>query len=191
MDLFRHIGITDFGIQGCYRPSKGKIYLVRNNWCLETLIHEVLHSCSINSRDPELNRYNQLFDGLTEFYTGYILYQAFRECYTNCFMPTGQLCEMTYPPYTKLWATLCHFISLRNTIGIYFPTDNLWDDEVDQFVERIKNLGFTDFINPFSRAGPASITRFELICNNTFGENYFRISEQKSRFLNFDFIIDN
>ena len=190
MDLFKHIGITNFGMCGCYVPHEGKIYLVKGKWCLDTLIHEILHSCSINSQDIELKRYDQLFDGLTEFYAGYILFQEFRNCYTDCFMPTGQLCEMAYIDYTKLWATLCHFVSLRNTIELYFPTGNLWDDEVDHFVQNIINLGFTKFINPFARAGPASITRFEMICNNTFGDQFFRISQKKSRFIDYNYIID-
>jgi len=189
MDLFRHIGITDFGMRGCYKPSEGKIYLVKNKWCLETLIHETLHACSINSKDPELTRYDQLFDGLTEFYTGYLLFHEFNECYTNCFMPAGQLCEMVYDPYTKLWATLCHFISLRNTLGIYFPTDNLWDDEVDTFVQRINDLGFPKFSRPFGRAGPGSVTRFEMICNDAF-DGYAEISKKKNRFIDYNYIID-
>lgn len=190
VDLYRHTGITDFGIRGCYIPQEGKTYLVKGRWCLETLIHETLHSCSINSRDIELKRYDQLYDGLTEFYTGYLLFREFRDCYTNCFVPTGQLCEMTYPDYTKLWATLCHFVSLRNTLRIYFPTENLWDNEVDNFVKQIKFLGFTKFTNPFARGGLASVTRFEIICNQTFGKQFARISDRKNIFIDYNSVID-
>ena len=190
MDLVQHWGLIVPGLRGYYVAKEGKTYLVKGNWCLETLIHETLHACSRPSLEPELKRYDELFDGLTEFYTGYILFQAFKECYTNCFVPAGQLCEMTNHDYTKLWAALCHFISLRNTIRIFFPTEKLWDDEVVTFVQRIRDLGFTRFINPFGRTGLSSVTRFGMICDDTFGDNYNRISEQKNRYIDYNFVID-
>ncbi|MCH8915849.1 MAG: hypothetical protein IIA82_08425 [Thaumarchaeota archaeon] len=190
MSLFRHTGITDFETRGCYKPSDGKIYLVRNKWCLETLIHETLHACSINSQDPELKRYEQLFDGLTEFFTGYILFQEFKQCYTDCFSSFDQQCSMTYHNYTKLWIALCNFVSLKNVIGIYFPTDKLWDDEVKEFVNRIKNLGFDKFSNPFGRAGLDSITRFRIICDKTFGNSYDDICEHYKLYSDFSKVND-
>jgi len=188
MDLFRHIGFL--GLRGCYLPSEGKTYLVKGKWCLETLIHETLHSCSINSQKTDLKRYDQLFDGLTEFYTGYILFQEFKDCYSKCFLPEGKLCEMTYNDYTKMWATMCHFISLRNTIGIYFPTNNPWEDEVDIFVKKIKDLGFQKFRNPFIGVGLSSVNRLEMICFDCFGDKFAKISSQKERFIDFSDIID-
>ena len=191
MDLFQHLGLIIPSIRGCYRAIEGKTYLVKGVWCFETLIHETLHACSRHSLEPELKKYDELFDGLTELYTGYILFREYQKCYTDCFIPTGQQCEITYRDYTKLWTAFCNFVSLKNTIEIYFPTRNIWDDEVDLFVARIKELGFDKFINPFGRAGLASITRFEIICNNTFGDDYFDICADRNRFTDFNNVHDD
>lgn len=190
MDLFQHFGLPVPGLCGYYIPSEGKTYLVKDTWCLETLIHETLHSCSRPCLEPELSKYDELFDGLTELYTGYIIFKEFSECYTNCFLPEGQLCEIGYPDYTKLWTTFCNFVSLKNTIQIYFPTEKIWDEEVDAFVERVKHLGFDKFKNPFAAASLASLKRFELICNNTFGDDYFTICKKRMLYSNFSNVID-
>jgi len=185
MDLFQHLRTMIPGLRGCYRAMEGKTYLVKGMWCLETLIHETLHACSRPVLEPELKRYDELFDGLTELYTGYILFKEYQKCYTDCFISTGQQCEITYYDYTKLWTAFCNFISLENTLGIYFPTEKIWDDEVDLFVSRIKKLGFNKFTNPFGQAGLSSVTRFEIICNKTFGDDYFDICEDRNRFTDF------
>ena len=191
MDLFQHLGMPIPSIRGCYRAREGKTYLVKGVWCLETLIHETLHACSRPCLEPELEKYNELFDGLTELYTGYILFKEYPKCYTDCFISTGQQCEITYYDYTKLWTAFCNFVSLKNTIEIYFPTGNIWDDEVDLFVARIKKLGFNKFVKPFGQAGPSSVTRFEIICNNTFGDDYFDICADRNRFTDFNNVSDN
>ena len=103
IDLDRLLQMDTGGLKGCYNYGEGKIFLVRNNWCIETIIHETLHSCSRFSIQTELQKYLNLYEGLTEFFTGYILYKEFQDCYNNCFRTTGQLCQMTYDNYIKLW----------------------------------------------------------------------------------------
>ena len=191
MDLDNFLKIDTTGWKGCYNFIEGKIFLIRDNWCIETIIHETLHSCSRFSVQSELQKYLNLYEGLTEFFTGYILYKEFQDCYTNCFRTIGQACQMTYEDYIKLCSGFCNFVSLKHLIGLYFLTANSWDVEVEKFVKSVNNLGYTNFKNPFARGKLATEIKFEIQCRNAFGGSFQKICNDRKLFSNYSTIIDS
>ncbi len=191
IELDRKLEVDTHAIKGCYNRDEGKIYLNKELWCVETIIHETLHACSRTSEDDRLDRYIPLYEGLTEFYTGYILFSEFGECYKNCFQTNfGRLCQMTYEDTTKLWVAYCNFIGLSSTLGLYFNTGKSWDEEVKNFVENVKKQ-FPKFSNPFAKGGLSTQLKFEMLCRNTFGEEFRRICKNRERFVDFSKILLN
>lgn len=190
IDLDKYLKIDTTGIKGCYIPFDGKLFLVKNNWCIETVIHETLHSCSRFSTTDELQKYLNLYEGMTEFLTGYILYKEYRDCYANCFRTIGQLCQMTYEKYIKLWAGFCNFISLKNLVGLYFPTSKSWDDEVNTLIKTVNDLGYA-FNNPFTKGGLPSELKFEIQCRKAFGDKFIKICNNRNLFSDYSTVIDS
>jgi len=191
IELDKKLGVDVEGLRGCYIPNEGKIYLNKEKWCIETIIHETLHACSRTSESDQLERYESIYEGLTEFYTGYILFKEFGECYKNCFQTDfGRLCQMTYEDTTKLWVAFCNFVGLSHTIGLYFNTGKKWEDEVTDFVETVKTK-FPNFSNPFSKGRIPSKLKFEIQCRNAFGTEFREICKDRKRFVDFSKVLIN
>lgn len=187
IDFDRKLGVDTTRMRGCYRNDEGKMYLNRGNWCIETIIHETLHACSRTSESDKLNKYLPLYEGLTEFYTGFILSREYPQCYQNCFRTdVNRLCQMTYVDTTKLWVAFCNFLPLRDTTGIYFPTNKSWNDEMEDLVKAVKKLGFNKFENPF-KSSPASL-KFRLLCSKAFGDKFDKICDNRNRYTDFNTI---
>lgn len=191
LDLDNLLHRDNANVKGCYVPELGKLFLVRSNWCLETIIHETLHSCSRPSTYFQLYKYDRLYEGLTEFFTGYILYKEFCDCYDDCFTTSGRLCQMTYTDHVKLWAGFCNFVSLKNLIGLYFPTTSSWEQEVENFVNSVQALGFERFSSPFTSGGLPSDVKFEIICTETFGIDFHNICKDSLLYSDFSKVLDN
>lgn len=127
----------------------GKIFLVKTNWCLKTLIHETLHSTSVFINRPDLyGRYQDLVEGLTEFYTGYILFNNYNDCYKAWKGRSYDVCSFTYEKSIQLWGAICHFIGIEQLASIYFwQGHNEWERCFQEFIEKIREAGYPNFKN--------------------------------------------
>ncbi len=191
IDFDNKMQIDTTGYKGCYIKDEGKMYLCKDNWCIETIIHETLHACSRGSESDELDKYYPLFEGLTEFYTGFILFKVYQQCYTDCFKTNiGRLCQITYEEVTKLWAGFCNFVPLENTTCLYFNDNNSWADAVTNFVNKVQG-GFPDFKNPFSQGKLSTDLKFSIICSKSFGNDFNNIIQDRSKYTDFSSVSTN
>lgn len=191
IDLDKKLETDTTGSKGCYLREEGKIYLCKDNWCIETIIHETLHACSRESESDELDKYYPFFEGLTEFYTGFILFKEYQQCYTDCFKTDiKRLCQITYEEITRLWVGFCNFVPLEATTCLYFNDNNSWDDAVTNFVNKIQG-GFPDFRNPFSRGKLSTDLKFSIICSKAFGNDFNNIIQSRSKYTDFSSILTN
>lgn len=188
IDLDKKLGVDSTYIKGCYDSDDGKVYLNKEFWCIETIIHEVLHACSVTSAKRELLKYRPLFEGLTEFYTGYILYKEYGQCYTDCWrIESGRKCQMTYEDTVKLWAAFCNFIPIAATTGIYFYKDSInWNAEVTSLIKKVQNAGYKRFQNLF--VGGNSVLKFNVVCRQAFGNEFGNICASRNRFTDYSSI---
>ena len=135
-------------LKGLYIPDLGKIFLNHQLWCLETFIHETLHSLSVSSSYSSNYRlYMQFFEGLTELYTGYLLRRHYDFCYNNCWKTCKEsLCYCTYQREVKIWLGICHFVPLKYTFPLYFwDGEDRWESLWRVFIERIREYGYPRF----------------------------------------------
>jgi len=135
-------------LKGIYTPYYGKLFLNSRLWCLETFIHEILHSLSISSRNSTIFReYLQFFEGLTELYTGYILREHYDFCYDNCWRTnTDSRCYCTYQREVRLWLGICHFVPLKLTFPLYFWSgEDRWEVLWRSFIQEIRDRGYPRF----------------------------------------------
>lgn len=192
-DLDKKRGKDTTYLRGFYNPNEGKIYLHRDYWCIKTAIHETLHACSVTSLLPKLKKYKPLYEGLTEFYAGYILSKVYCETYENCWRTeSNRYCQMTYEQPTTIWSALFHFIPMPYSTNLYFAPDfTNWDEQTKIFVEKIQVYGYPDFENPFTGDGQATHLRLNKQCKKNFGLEYIRISTLRNLFTNFSNIIVN
>lgn len=185
IDLANIAGIEDAtNTKGCYISEYGKTFLNKTSWCIETVIHETLHSCSLTSLIPELRKYRMLYEGLTEFYTGYILYKEYHDAYENCWKTElGRYCQLTYEQSTKFWSSFCNFIPISITTGIYFHSNSVdWHKAYETFIASIRNLGYSKFNNPLSSKGPSAHLNFYKECASSFGSEFSKICSSREKF---------
>lgn len=166
-------------IKGFYNLNTGKIFFNRNWLCIETIYHELLHSVSIPSVKHDVNaRHLDFYEGLTEFYTGYLLSKNYGQCYNDCWkLKSEKACQFTYDQQTRIWTAFCHCINIRETVPIYFYNNsNDWELIFQSFIDRIRTLGYPSFTNilknPKSR--PSWVT-FHQECLKNFGSKYKEI----------------
>ncbi|MDG7018498.1 MAG: hypothetical protein JRN73_09135 [Nitrososphaerota archaeon] len=152
-----------------------KVLLNRNYWCVETLVHETLHSLSITARRLDLGtRYSQLFEGLTEFLTSFVLMKRYPYCYEHCLNDKSRPCYYTYQYETKIWSALCHVIPIRALVPIYFWNDDLdWENLFGRFVDTIRRNGYPRFPNILhDKSRLAAMVRLHQACGSNFGTEY-------------------
>lgn len=91
-------------------------------------------------------------EGLTEFFTGYILFKDHRTCYDSWKRGTFRECKLSsYKSKVKLWCTFCNFIELGEVIKLYFWTGSCtWDQHYTRFLTAIHNAGYPDFRDIFN-----------------------------------------
>lgn len=186
-DADRKLGFDCTGWRGFYNSDDAKMYLIKNSWCIETIIHEALHACSVTSQFPDLlRRHRALFEGLTEFYAGVILFKNYQDCYNNCWRTQNKtLCEMTYVDTTKIWAALCKFVPLSTTTGLYFFTPNTnIANELACFAKKIQSYGYNKFQSPFTSGGLPSHLKLMNECVKNF-KNFADICNNRTMFSDF------
>ena len=177
-------------IRGVYIASKGKIVLVRDCWCLKTVIHETLHSTSITGQRIDLlKRYYGFFDGLTEFQAGYVLFKHHKECYESWKENKYDICSFcslrSY--YIRLFGAICHFVSIHHLAMVYFWQGHTrWEESFHDFVSLIRKAGYPRFRNvlKFKNNFPLHVNLAQE-CIDSFGAKFEGIYGSKSQSLDF------
>jgi len=164
------------GTRGLYDRETCKIILCRGNWCRETLIHEALHSVSFYPLLGNLGRrYLNFFEGLTEFFAGYIMFCKYLDCHKKWAEQQFQECTVTYIQNVKLWASFCRFIRIQELLPIYFwdGTTN-WNLKCNEFLARIHQAGYAKFEDFRNRPIPTLEARLLDECLKNFNRIQFR-----------------
>ncbi len=174
-DITANYGRAPLGGRGLYDVEKGKIILVCGNWCRETLIHETLHSVSFSAVSTSFWRYINLFEGLTEFFTGYILYGLYPECFAAWKEQRYHECAVTYASFVKLLSAFCRFLRIQDLLPVYFWNGtNNWNAQFAQLIDTIHQAGYPGFQDFRLRPGLTIETRFMDQCLNNFGKVQFK-----------------
>lgn len=164
-------------LRGLYDYSSGKIFLSKDRWCLKTLIHEGFHSVSFFAVRPDLRRkLLYLNEGLTELFTGYILYKRYMECYKAWKQDLYEVCSVTksaYLPWVKLLASFCRFVPLTELYKVYFwdGTAN-WEKRYHEFLAAIHRAGYPRFQDIMRKPKPTLEMSLLRECKKVFGKRF-------------------
>lgn len=157
---FRRFGT----LHGAHSRSSGKIFLVKDSWCLKTLIHETLHCTAITVKRPDLDMYQEMFEGLTEFYTGYTMFRQYTNCYQAWKKEDYEVCSIGESvDFVRLLGAICHFVSIDDLAAIYFwQGHGNWEDSFRRFVQSVRRSGYPKFRNILKTVGGLAL-RIRLI----------------------------
>ena len=175
VDILVNYPSFPMGGRGLHDVGNGKIILCRDKWCRETLIHETLHSVSFTNVRRDLARhYLNLFEGLTEFFTGYVMFRNYADCYDAWKEERYEVCSVTYISSVRLWATFCRFIPISQLSKIYFwdGTRN-WEAKYSKFLQAIHQTGYPNFGDFRREPTPTIETRILEECLRNFGRTEF------------------
>lgn len=161
------------GPVGLYNPGSGRIFIKKTKWCRHTLIHETLHSVSTFAEQRNIrtgSQYLFLNEGLTELFSGYILWKRYHYCYV--FWKNRQpfvrcTSSTSYHKWTRIWYTFCRFVPFNTVAELFF---NSWTDQWSNFLEDISSVGYA-FNDPLRSGKGILEERFLAECKNNFGEN--------------------
>jgi hypothetical protein len=175
-------------LRGVYIPMFGKVLLNNRLWCVETLVHETLHGASIFAIREDLDgRLHEIVEGLTEFYTGFLLQREFGFCYGGCWRKDGaSACYCTYQQQVKMWSCFCRFIPLAETFRIYFWNGSKdWESEWNKFIKTIGDLGYPKFVDILTspRKRLPTWLLFHQECARNFGKEYLKNYDSLDRSL--------
>lgn len=162
--------------RGLFDAQNGKTILCLGRWCRETLIHETLHSLSFTSVRQDLKRsLLNFFEGLTEFFAGYVMFRVYPECYLAWKEERYSHCSVTYVPFVRLWAAFCRFIPISELTKVYFwdGTRN-WESRYSGLLDAIHSAGYPRFDDFVRRRIPTVEAKLLDECLKNFGRNRFR-----------------
>jgi hypothetical protein len=164
------------GGRGFYDPKIGKTILCQGKWCEKTLIHETLHSLSFSSVRIDLRRtYLGFFEGLTEFFAGYVMFCRHRDCYEAWKRSSYSLCSVSYVPSVRLWAGFCRFIPIAELVKTYFWDGTPdWEARCRGFLDAIHQAGYPQFDDFTRRPIPTVEDKILEECLENFGREEFR-----------------
>jgi len=174
-------------VYGLYHPT-GRIFLVKGRWCIKTLVHETLHGASITAARTELGRqYYMLFEGLTEFYCGYLLSKHYPKCYESWKGEIFKACSMRVQYYPHLWGAMCKFISIQHLGEIYFWRGRSdWETLFEDFVNNIRKEGYPRFRNILQTSGQLPFVQYlRDECIRNFCDKFKRMYESVTEALDF------
>ena len=170
--------------------QEGVIFLRRDHWCKKNLYHESLHSLQNAEFDtkPELKLF---VEGLTDFFTGCLLYEDSKDCYNAWRQGTYSYCAFSYAQWTKMFGAFCHYLPSSLLKAIYFQDGKRWGEKYNVFLEEIHSLGFPEFGDVFTGKKKIPLElRFLQECEKNFGRAQFRtLYRSKERCLDFRNII--
>jgi hypothetical protein len=119
-DFFGHlVGIAEVDIAGYYDIQNGTIFLDNKKWCMDTLMHETLHSRSAFSKKPCYPNFDFVIEGITELLVGLVFKRTLLDCYLvwqtidNCF-------HNSYDEFVQPWHYLTYKINFDQIIELYF-----------------------------------------------------------------------
>lgn len=162
--------------RGLHDVNIGKTILCRGKWCRETLLHETLHSVCFTSVRRDIARsFLNFYEGLTEFFAGYVMFRYHPDCYLAWKEERYKECLVTYIPLVKLFASFCRFIPLAELVKIYFwdGTAN-WEARCSGLIEAIHQAGYRRFDDFTKRRTPTVEIKFYEECLKNFGRARFR-----------------
>jgi len=161
--------VREFGKKmgrGEYRPQTNTIVLFDNKWCRKTLVHELFHAMSSFTRISDLYeiafRERFFIEGLTEFFTGYLLYWKYKNCYNQWIKCEYSVCTISYTKYIRLFGAAAQIlipIMKLAEIYIYNPKDN-WYNKYDEFLRKYDLKDFL-IIKPRGKRKIPSFTLFK------------------------------
>ena len=128
--------------KGGYDYMEKKLYLYGNNWCRKTVLHELLHAASFFTNVGELQliyeKQERIIEGLTEFFTGYILFVKYRKCYDNWVNERYFVCTISYKVYVRLLGAIAQvLIPIHDLARLYFYNPNLnWYEVYEEFKKK-------------------------------------------------------
>jgi hypothetical protein len=164
------------GRRGTYIPGTNQIIFVRGLWCVSTTLHETLHSVSSIQELQEAIQLMPLFEGLTECLTGYLLYKAYPQVYSDCWRtdkPTA--CHMSYEAMCRLWGALFHFVPIKVIVPLYLERPPGWSRMCQRFVQSIRESGYMHFGDVLSNVLPGGNVTHETFrneCQRVFGKKF-------------------
>ena len=168
------------GSRGIYK--NGKIFLKDEDWCRKTLYHEALHSVSVFSlriASSIGHRFLFLSEGITEFFTGYILFKLHRRCYESWKRGVFEECKISYKNKVKMWCAFCNFIGMNKVAKLYFWTGSgAWNQRYRQFLQAIHDSGYPKFRDVLALGNNAEM-QFIQECIRNFGEEFKEILYSK------------
>lgn len=166
------------GSRGNYNPDCGRIFLKRGSWCRKTFIHETLHSVSIFAADQNKRigmSYPFINEGITEFFTGYVLWQKYRQCFDAWKNKSyQQVCELrAYEDMVRIWYAFCKFVDFKEVIKLYFGNGSFdWNKAWNGFVSSINSADYV-FEDPLRGSTIRFQDTFVDQCRKAFGRNQF------------------
>jgi len=178
------------GLRGNYDPNSGRIFLREGAWCRHCLIHETLHSVSIFAANIRVgDQYPFLREGLTEFMTGYVLWQQHPHCYESWkerTYPDWCALSQDYGNMARIWYTFCRFIDLEKVKKLFFGNgEQRWSTVWSSFLGEIRAAGY-NFNDPLRGTRGRLQDRFLDECKRNFGRAQVeRIVEMES--FNFEY----
>jgi hypothetical protein len=112
-------GQNAIGIAGSYHAESGRILLIEGEWCFANLIHEILHSRSVFSRQMPLSNLVFVSEGITELFVGIVLRKKLLNCYNK--WKKADFCFLKpYEKYVKPWYYLTYKSSFDQIVDLYF-----------------------------------------------------------------------
>jgi len=170
-------------VRGATLYEVGKILLSETQWCIETLVHEALHSLSVfGVRTDICLRYRPMVEGLTECLTEHVLSEHYADAYNNCLRPKGTYCSLTYRYETGIWCALANVIGYERIAPIYFWNKRRdWENLFDEFAQAIRRAGYAKFENVLKAPGKlALMARLHQECGLRIGGKYHEAYRQLS-----------
>jgi len=164
----------DMILKGLTLYSHGKILLNRERWCVETLLHEVLHSVSVfGQRLDLLFPYERFIEGLTECYTQFLLARSYSRVHGRCLLTQDTYCTLTYPYETIIWCAIADVIGYQKLNRIYFwQGRNDWETLFQDLVLHVRKT-YPRFQNILTAAGKLPImARLHQECGKKIGDKY-------------------
>lgn len=139
------------------------------------MIHETLHSLSFTCIRRDLaRRYLNLFEGLTEFFAGYVMFRNYPDCYVAWKEESYQECSVTYPPSVRLWSSFCRYVPISELLKIYFwDGSRNWEAKYSNFLQAIHQAGYPNFGDFRRQPTPTIEARILEECLRNFGRNEF------------------
>jgi hypothetical protein len=161
-------------MRGVTLYSHGKVLLSRDLWCIETLLHEVLHSVSVfGARLDLIPSFRLMIEGLTECFTQFLLLKHYSRVHEKCVRTEGTYCSLTYRYETVIWCALAEIIGYQALNQIYFWNGQKdWEALFEGLVNHIRKKypGFQNILTSHSKL--PTMTRLHQECGKRMGAKY-------------------